>query len=214
MNRSSKLLAVAGAIAMWTAADVMADITLSIYLPNITPRTGTAVVLVDAANDGFGTGPLYDINGVGDLTFAGNPSAVNTQWSPDDDDVVIGIFNLTGTDPDGSLDVNFNLGGLLTTGDRVLFVFYPNLPYSPTLTGPGPNQPFGFIRDNLGGDPYGYGLGDAWIGWTVPADGAGLSVYREEDVVANFVTIPEPTAGLLVGLSALGLMAALRRRTA
>lgn len=194
-------LVIAGLIAAGVN-DLHAAINLNIYLPNITPRTGTGILLADGANDGFG-----------DLTFASDPLLVNSRWSPDTDDILLGMWNLTGTDPDGALVVTFSLVSGVTTGDKLLFVFYPNLPYSPGLTGPGPNQAFGSYRDDLGGDPYGYGLGDAFIGWTVPADGAGLNIYREENISANLTTIPEPTAGVLVGLSALGLMAALRRRS-
>lgn len=202
MKRTMKLMAALGLAAVVASANVSADVTLDIYLPNITPRTGTAILLVDGDDDGFG-----------DLTFASHPSLVNTRWSPDADDTVVKVWNLTGTDPDGALVATFYLNPPVSMGDKLLFVFYPSLVYSPALLGPGPNQPFGFYRDNDGGDPYGYGLGPSFIGWEVPADGSGLNIYRENSILANFITVPEPTSGVLVGLSVLGLIGALRRRS-
>jgi hypothetical protein len=213
MKNMRKYAAALVAVVVLAVGQVRAAVSFDLYLPGLTPMPdgGTAVLIVDSAGNGFG-----------DFTFASNPALATSRWSTDLDDIAVGIFEI-GASETGVITGNtgdFNLSGGLSTGDKVGILWYPNLPWSPTLTGPGYNQQFGFYRDNIGGGAFG-----PEDRFELPGDGIAVTLYREvgvdgypnpapgSGIVADkWTVIPEPSTVVLVGLSALAVASGLRRR--
>jgi hypothetical protein len=209
MKSICKYAAALAAVAIVSVGQVRAAVSFDLYIAGMTPTPdgSTAVLIVDSAGNGFG-----------DFTFAANPVLSETMWSPELDDIVVGIFEI-GSSETGIITGNtgdFALAGQLSPGDQMMILWYPTLPFSPLLTGPGQGRQFGFYRDNLG-DPLNQ--------FVLPADGIAGTIYREVGVggypnassggtVANQYTavVPEPSTVVLVGLSVLGIVGGLRRR--
>ncbi|MCG3147974.1 MAG: hypothetical protein PCFJNLEI_01415 [Verrucomicrobiae bacterium] len=165
-----------------------ASVTLNLDVENLYGPTagvpaaaGSTVVLIGSTQNAT----------FGDLTQATN------SFTAEADDIVLGIFELS----DGGifqnaafLDIDTTTAAAsgLSLNDPLLLLWYPNLSYTPTLTGPGNSQLFGTYRTanaTLGSD----------IGWTVPANGTyTLAAFAESiggDVPDTTFTATQTTAG-------------------
>jgi hypothetical protein len=117
---------------------------------------GTAVYLVDADGDGFG-----------DLTTATN------SFKADPDDIILGkVPVIDGIVNDALPD--FELVGQLGVGDKILLIWYPDLPFANDLTGPGQARSFGTFRSDAA-------LAFSDIGFVIPNDGIwGLYAFTQD----------------------------------
>ncbi len=162
MKHTLRIFTVLVAFLLASGLAVRANVALNLDVENLhagsvgslSPAGSTVVLLVSTANSSFG-----------DLAFSNNPALADTQFTAEADDRVLGMFEVL---PDGVLQdtITFSIDSAVTTGDPLLLVWYPDLPYNPSRQGPGQGQRFGTYRSDAATE---------WsnIGWLVPDDGFG-----------------------------------------
>lgn len=201
LKQISRMLLVAG---LWAASRAQAGITIDTDINGLQNATAgkTAIVIADMNNSGVL---------VSDLQLSAG--TVNSQWSLDSNDKVLGVYQFTA--PNLTASVNASpLGVNLPSGTDLYVVWYPTLAYNASLTAPGAGKTFGVYRDTLGDQGY----GAPYIGFDAPASDGAYTLYREAGIdgyngasLSGVQTIPEPSSAMLV-LCGLGLARIIRRR--
>jgi hypothetical protein len=210
LNQILKVSACVAVAACLAVGQARASVTLNLNVENlfsvdtltVAPQNSLVVLLASTQNSSFG-----------DLTLA------TSSFTVEADDIVIKKFALGAGgvfQSDAFLDIDTTTAPAsgLSLGDPLLLVWFPNVTYSESLTGPGANQMFGTYRSDLA-------TLASDIGWNVPANGTyALGAYAvsvggdiaDSAFVANLMTIPEPSSIALVALGCVGLLAVRRRK--
>ncbi|MCG3147971.1 MAG: hypothetical protein PCFJNLEI_01412 [Verrucomicrobiae bacterium] len=216
INQSLKYAAAVMLAAWLMLGEARASVSLNLDIEvlfgantlTLAPQNSTVVLLASTQNGTFG-----------DLTLAASSFTVEA------DDVVLGIYPIAGTDGifqnSAFLDIDTTTASSsgLSLNDPLLLVWYPNLAYSGSLTGPGnSSQLFGTLN-TASAVP---GLSD--IGFVVPANGTyALNAFgtgiggdlNDNLFVANQLTVvPEPSSIALVALGCVGMLVIRRRKLA